>query len=422
MQFNWILEFKVHTEDKRLGRGEVTHIERDAALASDQVIETNVSADDYIDNFDNMSLNDQLLRGVYAYGFEKPSVIQSRAIKPMMTHRDIIAQAQSGTGKTATFVIGCLNQIDVSSNATQALMLSPTRELAQQTHRVVEALGRYLKITCTCCIGGTSMRDTRADFERGVQVVVGTPGRVFDIIERRIFITNKLRVIVIDEADEMLSRGFKDQIYDIFQSIPSDIQVGLFSATMPPDAIQMSNKFMRNPIRILVKREQLTLEGIKQFYIDVDREEYKVEVLSDLYSTLSITQCVIFCNTRRKVENVTDMMTKRGHAVSCTHGDLEPAERNAILNDFKLGKTRILITTDLLARGIDVQQVSLVINYDLPPNPENYLHRIGRSARFGRKGVAVNFVTKEQFGMLRDLQRMYDTEIKEMPASIAEFL
>jgi len=398
-----------------------THVERDEALA-DHVIETNVSSEDFVDNFDNMGLNDLLLRGVYAYGFEKPSVIQSRAIKPMMTGRDIIAQAQSGTGKTATFVIGTLNQIDPTRKESQALLLSPTRELAQQTHRVVQELGRYLKITCTMCIGGTSTRETMAEFERGVQVVVGTPGRVGDMIDRRVFRTNYLRVIVIDEADEMLSRGFKDQIYDIFQALPKDIQVGLFSATMPPEAIQMSNKFMRDPIRILVKREQLTLEGIKQFYIDVEREEWKIEILSDLYSTLSITQCVIFCNTRRKVEAVTDMMTKRGHAVSCTHGDLSPEDRKNILNDFKLGKTRILITTDLLARGIDVQQVSLVINYDLPPNPENYLHRIGRSARFGRKGVAVNFVTRDETGKLNDLKRMYDTEIKEMPASIAEFL
>jgi len=399
-----------------------THIEHDSSLDPDQHIETNVSADDYVDDFDNMGLNDQLLRGVYAYGFEKPSVIQSRAIKPMMTGRDIIAQAQSGTGKTATFVIGCLNQIDATKNVSQALLLSPTRELAQQTHRVVQELGRFLKITCTICIGGTNMRETIADFERGVQVVVGTPGRVSDMIDRHHFRTNSLRVIVIDEADEMLSRGFKDQIYDIFQALPKDVQVGLFSATMPDEAIAMSEKFMRSPIRILVKREQLTLEGIKQFYIDVDREEWKIEVLSDLYSTLSITQCVIFCNTRRKVETVTDMMQKRGHVVSCTHGDLLPAERNAILNDFKRGKTRILITTDLLARGIDVQQVSLVINYDMPTNPENYLHRIGRSARFGRKGVAVNFVTREQSGLLKDLMKMYDTEIKAMPESIAEYL
>jgi len=401
---------------------DAVHIEHDASLDPDQHIETNVSTDDYVDDFDNMGLNDLLLRGIYAYGFEKPSVIQSRAIKPMMTGRDIIAQAQSGTGKTATFVIGCLNQIDPSKKDSQALLLSPTRELAQQTHRVVQELGRYLKITSTICIGGTNMRDTRADFERGVQVVVGTPGRVTDLIDRRVFRTNNLRVVVIDEADEMLSRGFKDQIYDIFQALPKDVQVGLFSATMPPEAIAMSEKFMRSPIRILVKREQLTLEGIKQFYIDVDREEWKIEVLSDLYSTLSITQCVIFCNTRRKVENVTDMMQKRGHVVSCTHGDLDSSERNAILGDFKLGKTRILITTDLLARGIDVQQVSLVINYDMPTNPENYLHRIGRSARFGRKGVAVNFVTREQANLLKDLEKMYDTEIKEMPASIAEFL
>jgi len=399
-----------------------THIERDDSLGADQHIETNVSADDYVDNFDLMGLNDELLRGIYAYGFEKPSVIQSRAIKPMMTGRDIIAQAQSGTGKTATFVIGCLNQLDPTLQASQALLLSPTRELAQQTYRVVQELGRYMKITSTICIGGTSTRDTIADLEKGAQVVVGTPGRVCDMCDRHVFHTNKLRVIVIDEADEMLSRGFKDQIYDIFQSLPKDIQVGLFSATMPPDAIDMSKKFMRSPIRILVKREQLTLDGIKQFYIDVEREDWKIDVLSDLYSTLSITQSVIFCNTRRKVEYVTDQMRRRKHVVSCTHGDLDPSERNAILNDFKLGKSRILITTDLLARGIDVQQVSLVINYDLPPSAENYLHRIGRSARFGRKGVAVNFVTSDQYRMLKDLERMYETEIKEMPASIAEFL
>jgi len=409
--------------DKRQAAGEEgTHVEHDESLAPDQHIETNVSADDYVDNFDEMGLNDQLLRGVYAYGFEKPSVIQSRAIKPMMTGRDIIAQAQSGTGKTATFVIGCLNQIDPKRNVSQALLLSPTRELAQQTHRVVQELGKYMEITSTICIGGTSMRNTISDLERGVQVVVGTPGRVSDMIEHHAFRTNNLRVIVIDEADEMLSRGFKDQVYDIFMALPKDIQVGLFSATLPPDALAMSQKFMRNPTRILVKREQLTLDGIKQFYIDVEREDWKIDVLADLYSTLSITQCVIFCNTRRKVEYVTDQMQRRGHAVSCTHGDLEPAERNNILNDFKLGKTRILITTDLLARGIDVQQVSLVINYDLPTNSENYLHRIGRSARFGRKGVAVNFVNSDQFKLLKDLERIYETEIKEMPSSIAEYL
>jgi len=410
------------SETKAPAGSEETHIEHDASLAPDQHIETNVSADDYVDDFDLMGLNDELLRGVYAYGFEKPSVIQSRAIKPMMTGRDIIAQAQSGTGKTATFVIGSLNQLDPKQQVSQALLLSPTRELAQQTYRVVQELGRYMKVTCTICIGGTSSRETISDFEKGVQVVVGTPGRVCDMIDRHVFRTNNLRVIVIDEADEMLSRGFKDQIYDIFQALPKDIQVGLFSATMPADAIEMSKKFMRDPIRILVKREQLTLDGIKQFYINVEREDWKIDVLSDLYATLDITQCVIFCNTRRKVEYVTDQMRRRKHVVSCTHGDLDPAERNAILNDFKTGKSRILITTDLLARGIDVQQVSLVINYDLPTNPENYLHRIGRSARFGRKGVAVNFVTIDQFRLVKDLERMYETEIKEMPASIAEYL
>lgn len=401
---------------------EKTHIEHDASLGADEHIETNVSADDYIDNFDSMGLNDQLLRAIYGYGFEKPSVIQSRAIKPMMSGRDLIAQAQSGTGKTATFVIGALNQLDPKERCTQALLLSPTRELAQQTFHVVQALSKYMEVTSTICIGGTAVRDQMAELERGAQVVVGTPGRVFDMIDRKFLRTDRMRVIVIDEADEMLSRGFKDQMYDIFQSMPTDVQVGLFSATLPDEAIEMSKKFMRNPIRILVKREQLTLEGIKQFYINVEREEWKIDVLADLYSTMSIAQCVIFCNTRRKVEFVTNEMQRRKFTVSCTHGDLDPAERNAILRDFKLGKTRVLITTDLLARGIDVQQVSLVINYDLPTNRENYLHRIGRSARFGRKGVAVNFVTERDADLIRDLERTYETEIKEMPASITEYL
>ena len=339
-----------------------------------------------------------------------------------MSGRDLIAQAQSGTGKTAAFVIGSLSQVDPERNVPQVLLLSPTRELAQQTFHVVKALSQHMKINTTICIGGRSMRETIDELEKGTHVVVGTPGRVADMIDHKHLRTAAIKVFVIDEADEMLSRGFKDQIYDIFQMLPNQVQVGLFSATMPEEAISMSERFMRNPIRILVKREQLTLEGIKQFYIDVQREEVKIEVLADLYATMSIAQCVIFCNTRRKVEYVTDQMIKRGFAVSCTHGDLEPAERNAILNDFKLGTTRVLITTDLLARGIDVQQVSLVINYDLPTNQENYLHRIGSSARFGRKGVAVNFVTAREYDLVRDLERVYDTEIKEMPASIAEYL
>jgi translation initiation factor 4A len=279
-----------------------------------------------------------------------------------------------------------------------------------------------MHVTCCACIGGTSVRDTISKIEAGTQIVVGTPGRVYDMLCRRTLRTDNIKVMVLDEADEMLSRGFKDQIYDIFQALPQTVQVALFSATMSPEALDISERFMKNPVKILVKHDELTLEGIKQFYISVEREEWKLDTLCDLYETLSIAQSVIFANTRRKVEWISDKMTQKNFVISCTHGELEPAERSAILGEFRTGKSRVLITTDLLARGIDVQQVSLVINYDLPTNPENYIHRIGRSARFGRKGVAINFVTMQDVNLLHELEKMYDTQIVEMPRNIADLL
>jgi len=378
--------------------------------------------DEICDNFDNMGLKEDLLRGIYAYGFEKPSAIQQRAIVPLTKKLDIIAQAQSGTGKTATFTIGILQQLDLDVLECQALILAPTRELAQQIHKVVSALGEYLRVRCHSCIGGTRVRDDINELQKGVHIVVGTPGRVFDMLNRRHLRAQHIRIFILDEADEMLSRGFKDQIYDIFTVLPTSTQVGLFSATMPPDALEITQKFMNKPIRILVKREELTLEGIKQFYINVEREEWKLDTLCDLYDTLNITQAVIFCNTRRKVDELTDKMREREFTVSSTHGDVGQKERDIILTEFRTGSSRVLITTDLLARGIDVQQVSLVINFDLPKNPENYIHRIGRSGRFGRKGVAINFVTNEDVRSLRELEQFYNTQIEEMPASVADLI
>jgi len=378
--------------------------------------------DEIVDNFDNMNLREDLLRGIYAYGFEKPSAIQQRAIMPLVKKHDIIAQAQSGTGKTATFTIGILQQLDFSLMECQALILAPTRELAQQIQKVVLALGDYLNVRCHSCIGGTRVRDDIAKLQSGVHVVVGTPGRVYDMLCRHVLRPDFIKVFILDEADEMLSRGFKDQIHDIFTSLPTSVQVGLFSATMPPDALEITQKFMNNPIQILVKRDELTLEGIKQFYISVEKEEWKLDTLCDLYDTLNITQAVIFCNTRRKVDWLTDKMRSRDFTVSSTHGDISMKERDLILNEFRTGSSRVLITTDLLARGIDVQQVSLVINYDLPRNLENYIHRIGRSGRFGRKGVAINFVTTDDVRALRELEQFYNTQIEEMPSHVADLI
>ncbi|KAI3782779.1 hypothetical protein L2E82_12835 [Cichorium intybus] len=309
-----------------------------------------------------------------------------KGIVPFTNGLDVIQQAQSGTGKTAAFCSGILQQLDYSTVECQALVLAPTRELAQQIEKVMRVLGDYLGVKSLqywACI----------------------------------------KMFVLDEANEMLSRGFKDQIYNIFQLLPSKIQVGVFSATMPPEALEITRKFMNKPVRILVKRDELTLEGgIKQFYVNVEKEKWKLETLCDLYGTLAITQSVIFVNTRRKVDWLTDKMRSRDHTVSATHGDMDQNTRDIIMREFRSGSSSVLITTDLLARGIDVQQVSLVINYDLPTQPENYLHRIGRSGRFGRKGVAINFVTRDDERMLFDIQKFYNVMVEELPSDVADLL
>mmetsp|Transcript_15208 Transcript_15208/g.23591 ORF Transcript_15208/g.23591 Transcript_15208/m.23591 type:complete len:416 (-) Transcript_15208:63-1310(-) len=378
--------------------------------------------DEAIETFDGMEIPEELLRGIYAYGFEKPSAIQQRAIKPTMLGRDLIAQAQSGTGKTATFAIGTLAKLDPKLRECQSLILAPTRELAQQIQKVVIALGDYMELQVHACVGGTAVRDDIRTLQGGVHVVVGTPGRVYDMINRRALRLDSIRQFFLDEADEMLSRGFKDQIYDIFKFLPESVQVCLFSATMPLDVLEVTQRFMRDPVRILVKKDELTLEGIKQFYIAVEREEWKLDTLCDLYETLTITQAIIYCNTRRKVDWLQEQMQERDFTVSCMHGDMDQRERDIIMREFRSGSSRVLITTDLLARGIDVQQVSLVINFDLPTNRENYIHRIGRSGRFGRKGVAINFLTEGDVRYLRDIEQFYQTEITEMPMNVADLI
>jgi len=371
--------------------------------------------------FEAMQLKENLLRGIYAYGYESPSAVQSRAIVQICKGRDTIAQAQSGTGKTATFSISMLQVIDTAVRETQgmssagiresatntltALVLSPTRELATQIQSVVMALGDYMNVQCHACIGGTNVGEDIRKLEYGQHIVSGTPGRVADMIRRRFLRTRHIKMLVLDEADELLNRGFREQIYDVYRYLPPATQVVVVSATLPYDVLDMTTKFMTDPVRILVKRDELTLEGLKQYFIAVEKEEWKFDTLCDLYDTLTITQAVIFCNTRRKVEWLTDKMREANFTVSSMHGEMPQKERDSIMQDFRQGNSRVLITTDVWARGIDVQQVSLVINYDLPSNRENYIHRIGRSGRFGRKGVAINFVTADDVRILRDIER-----------------
>jgi ATP-dependent RNA helicase len=386
-------------------------------------VEFETSADVKIyKSFDLMGLKEDLYRGIFLFGFETPSAIQQRAIVPIIMGRDVIAQAQSGTGKTATFSIGILQSIDTQSNETQALVLSPTRELAQQIQKVLMALGSYMSVEVHACIGGKSIGDDIRRLDAGVQIVSGTPGRVFDMIKRKNLRTRNIKMLVLDEADEMLSRGFKEQIYDVYRYLPPLTQVVLVSATLPREVLEMTRKFMNNPMRILVKRDELTLEGIKQFFVAVEKEEWKFDTLCDLYDTLLITQAVIFCNTRRKVDWLKEQMTQANFAIVAMHGDMPQEERDSVMRKFRAGEFRVLVTTDVWARGIDVSQVSLVINYDLPNNRELYIHRIGRSGRFGRKGVAINFVKEEDVRILRDIEQFYSTQIDEMPMSVADLI
>ncbi|CAH8328830.1 unnamed protein product [Eruca vesicaria subsp. sativa] len=375
-----------------------------------------------ITNFNDMGIKEDVLRGVYEYGFEKPSAIQQRAVMLILQGRDVIAQAQSGTGKTSMIALSVCQIVDTSSREVQALILSPTRELASQTEKTIQAIGLHANIQAHACIGGKSVGEDIRKLENGVHVVSGTPGRVCDMIKRRSLRTRAIKLLILDESDEMLSRGFKDQIYDVYRYLPPDLQVCLVSATLPHEILEMTSKFMTEPVKILVKRDELTLEGIKQFFVAVEKEEWKFDTLCDLYDTLTITQAVIFCNTKRKVDWLSEKMRTNNFTVSSMHGDMPQKERDEIMNQFRSGDSRVLITTDVWARGIDVQQVSLVINYDLPNNRELYIHRIGRSGRFGRKGVAINFVKSDDIKILRDIEQYYSTQIDEMPMNVADLI
>ncbi|KAL3738542.1 hypothetical protein ACJRO7_019983 [Eucalyptus globulus] len=350
-----------------------------------------------LSSFDRMGLSDDVLRGIYGHGFDKPSAIQQRAVVPIVRGRDVIAQAQSGTGKTSTFALASCQIVDTSTRDVQVLILSPTRDLASQTERVVLAIGYYRNVLAHACVGGKSMGEDIRKLEHGVHVVSGTPGRVLDMIKRRTLRTRAIKLLVLDEADEMLSRGFKDQIYDVYRFLPPELQVVLVSATFPTEILEMTGRFMTDPIRIVVKRDELMLERVDQYMVPVEREDWKFGTLCDIYDNCPTSQGVVFCNTKRK-------------------------ERDAVMAGFRSGATRLMITTDVWARGIDVEQVCLVVNYDLPNSRELYVHWAGRVGHFGRKGVVVNFVKDKEIQILRDIEQYYGTNIlcecPEDPADI----
>jgi len=368
-------------------------------------------------NWDDLNLKEELLRGIYSHGFETPSPIQARAIGPITSEKDVIAQAQSGTGKTGTFSISCLQRIDETKKEIQGLIMAPTRELAIQIHKVIVNLGDFLNVNIKLLIGGTSMETDIKDLEDKPHILVGTPGRVHDLIRRKKINSKTIKIMILDEADEMLSAGFKEQVYNIFQFLPNNVQLCLFSATLPIEIQNLTEKCMRDPVKILVKTEAITLEGISQYFVAIENDNAKYETLKDLFAALSLSQCIIYCNSIKRVTDLTEALIKDGFPVGSIHSGMEKDERFVSYQEFVNGKTRVLISSNLTARGLDVQQVSKVINFDLPKDIHTYIHRIGRSGRWGRKGMGINFVTRRDVRKMKEIEEYYDTQINELPAN-----
>lgn len=376
---------------------------------------------EYYDKFEHeeLGLYDSTLKGIYNYGYEKPSPIQRIAMKPIIDGSDIVIQSHSGTGKTATFIIGLLQRIDPNLKQPQCIIISNTRELADQTYKVFMQLSKYTNITGNLCIGGDLQYKYSAENIKD-NVIIATPGRLCDLLYKDIINSSNIKIIIIDEADDVLSNSFRKQIKRIFQKIPKESQVVLVSATIPTEMSSLFPELMKpDYLTILVKDDELTLDGIAQYYIDID-EQYKIDAFVDLYKFISIGQAIVYCNKKHKADDLKYNLVDKNFAVSVLHGDMMQKEREDIMKEFRSGKTRILITTDILSRGIDIQQVSLVINYDMPKFPQTYIHRIGRSGRFGRKGIAINFVTKKEKNILSFIQKMYNTTITVLPCNVSE--
>jgi len=373
-------------------------------------------------SFDEMHLPENLLRGIYAHGFEKPSAIQSVAIVPIVKGRDILGQAQSGTGKTGTFGIGLLSQIDTTLKQTQALVMAPTHELADQIATVIRALGSYMGIQVVLAVGGVPRHLNAREIRGGAHVVVGTPGRIYDLASSRDLTFNALRMFVLDEADEMLRDRFADQVGEIVKiGLPKECNVAFFSATMPSEVKDLADKILTNPVRVTLKTADVKLDGIKQYFVELQDESWKLECFCDVFESLTIQSSIIFCNTKERAERLYSTLTERGFPVSVIYGEpMTQAVRQQRMRDFRTGTTRVLIATNLLARGIDVQQVSVVFNFDMPQfeDKENYIHRIGRCGRFGRKGVAISLLTPAEKDVMDQIASHYSFKAEVLPQDL----
>lgn len=370
------------------------------------------------EKWDELDLKDDLLRGIYSYGFDNPSQIQKLAIKPIIEGNDVIAQAQSGTGKTGTFTISSLQTINIAEKATQAMILAPTHELVKQISYVVEGIGSMMDgLVVKTLVGGTSVGEDIKQLKENVpHVIIGSTGRVNDMVRRQHINMQTIKLFILDEADEMLSGGFKEQVYQIFQNLTNECQVAVFSATMPPYMLDMTNKFMKSPVKITMEPEKLNLEGIEQYYLALNDDNEKYDNLKTLFEFLTVNQSIIYVNSVERVQDLYNAMIRDGYSVACIHSSMKREEREKSFKDFRTGTYRVLISSNVTSRGIDIQQVSVVINFDIPKSVNTYLHRIGRSGRWGRKGTAINFITRQDIGYMKRIESHYKSNIQELPS------
>jgi ATP-dependent RNA helicase DDX6/DHH1 len=384
--------------------------ERDTRIQTEDV--TNTQGHEFQDYF----LKRELLMGIYEHGYERPSPVQEEAIPIMLTGRNVMVRAKNGTGKTAAYTIPCLERVDPEVEHIQVLILVPTRELALQTSNVVKSVGKYLNIESIVCMGGTRLADDILRLNSVVHVVVGTPGRVADLARQGVMDLSHTTMFVMDEADKLLSQEVQRTCEEILGMCNEDRQVALFSATFPVEVRTFKDRCVPNP-HIINKMDELTLVGVTQYYIYLN-ESKKVKCLETLLRRLEVNQCIIFCNSVRRVELLAKMITERGHSCFYIHAQMNQEHRNRVFHQFRNGDTRNLVCTDLFTRGIDIQSVNVVINFDFPRMAETYLHRIGRSGRFGHLGLAINLITDSDKDNLFQIESDLGIEIPPIPEEV----
>jgi len=392
-------------------------------LNSVTAVEDNLIIDDFDDALCEYH-NGKLLKGLYEYGFERPSQIQAQSIKPIADGRDLIAQAQSGSGKTGAFVIGVFLKINLEINYPQAVILANTRELAIQIHEVATNIGKYIGAKITLCTGGNiEGNDINSNLKTALSshILVCTPGRLISLIDKKLTLLNNLKILVFDEADQLLANDFLSQIQNILKHLPKNTQICLFSATACSNNIKNTKgHFLNNPVELYIQKEQIKVDLIKNYVVEAMCEDNKYQILIDLYKNINICQAVIFINTSNRANKLAERLRHDGHSVGLIHGSLPDIDRRHILTKFRKTETRILVATDVIARGIDVQQVGLVINYDIPNGEgyaEQYIHRVGRSGRYGKLGVSINIITQNPYELerLHTIAKTYNVQFFDLP-------